>query len=462
MAKENRKIYIEEKKIPSHLRISEGEAKRIIEGKVKEIREYFRKSGFKRGVIGVSGGLDSAVAAVISVKALRAKNVYFLSLPYLGVSSKESLRDAKKLAKNLKTPEKNFLTLPINSAVDSSWKILKKFKGASHQPATGLEKIRKGNLMARERMKILFDLSQAFGAIVIGAEDRTEAKLGYFTLWGDQASGIEPIKNLFKSQVFQIAKYLKEIPKEILKKEPSPGLWKGQTAEKEIGANYLEADIVLSAIYDLKISKEEIIKKFKISKKKINLILKQAKVGEIKKSLPYILKNGDSPRAIPSIDSEIEKLVKEIILELKKKKIFLASMESCTGGGLINAITNVPGASEILKGGIVAYSNQEKIAHGVPEKLIEKYSPYSPQVALAMAWRATKEIKGSDLGVGITGILSRPDPKYRTKKIGQVDIAVIFKKKVLVRRFYFPKKEREVIKKMIILKTLEMIKEILK
>lgn len=446
------KTYIKKEKIPSHLRISEKEAKKIIAGKVGEIKEYFKKAGFKKGIIGISGGLDSALAAVLAVKALGPKNLYFVRMPYLGISSEKGLKDVQKLAKNLKIPEKNLLTLPINKPVDSSWKILKRFKKRG-QPAATLEKIRKGNLMARERMKILFDLSQVFSAIVIGTEDRTEEELGYFTLWGDQASGIEVIKNLWKTEVFQIASYLKEIPKEILKKEPSPGLWKGQTAKKEIGANYFQVDIVLSAIEDLGISQKEIIKKFGVSQRKIDLILKQAEIGEIKKSLPYVL-----GKTVP----DIEKLVKKIILKLKKKKIFLAVMESCTGGGFINSITNWPGASEVLKGGIVAYSVQEKISHGVPKELIKKYSPYSPQVALAMAWQAIKEIKGSQLGVGITGILSRPDPKYKDKKVGQVDIAVMLKPKALVRRFFFPQKERSKVKKMIILKTLEMIFEILK
>jgi len=138
-------------------------------------------------------------------------------------------------------------------------------------------------------------------------------------------------------------------------------------------------------------------------------------------------------------------------------------MESCTGGALINAITNIPGASEITKGGSVPYSIQEKISLGVPKKLIEKYSVYSSRVAIAMAKMAFKKIQGSDIGIGITGILSRPDPKYPKKKVGQVDIGIVFKNKTLVKRFYFPpKKERGLAKAMIVLKALEMIEKIVK
>jgi len=279
-----RKTYFNFGKLPSHLRLKEGEIKKIVGKKIKEIREYFKKSGFKKAVIGVSGGLDSAVSATLTVRALGTKNVYIIRLPYRGITSQNSLNDAEKLAINLKTPKKNFITIPINSPVNSSWKILKKFKGGS-------EKIRKGNLMARERMKTLFDFSSAKRAIVMGTEDKTEEELGYFTLWGDQASGIEPIKNLWKTQLYQLAGYLKEIPEEILNKAPSPNLWKGQKAEEEMGVNYLETDVVLSSLKDLKISKKEISKRFKISKKKIEKILKRKKIGEIKKSIPYILKN---------------------------------------------------------------------------------------------------------------------------------------------------------------------------
>jgi NAD+ synthase len=279
-----RKSYFDSKKIPPHLKLNEKKIKEILKKKIKEIRDYFKKSGFKKAVVGVSGGLDSAVAAVLAISALGPRNVYLVRLPYLGISSENSLKDAEKLAENLKIPKRNLITIVINKPVDASWKILKKFRN-------GNQKIRKGNLMARERMKILFDLSSALNAIVMGTEDRTEEVLGYYTLWGDQASGIEPIKNLWKTQVYQLASYLKEIPKEILMKAPSPGLWKGQSAEKEMGIDYLEADIVLSAERDLKMSENEISKNFKIPKRKIKKILERAKIGQTKSSLPYQLKN---------------------------------------------------------------------------------------------------------------------------------------------------------------------------
>jgi len=278
-----KKIYFDIEKIPPHLKLKEKGIKNIVKNKIREIRNYFKKFKFKTAVIGVSGGIDSALSATLTVKALGPRNVYFVRMPYFGVSSKGSLFLAEKLVKNLKLPKKNLITIPINKPVNESWKILKKIKG-------GDEKIRKGNLMARERMKILFDLSATKKAIVVGSEDKSENLLGYYTIGGDRVSGIEIINNLYKTQVYQVASFLKEIPKEILMKAPSPELWKGHSEEKEIGASYLEIDTVLSIIEDLKMEKKEVEKKFKIKKIKIDLVLKRLKIGKIKRNLPYPIK----------------------------------------------------------------------------------------------------------------------------------------------------------------------------
>lgn len=162
------------------------------------------------------------------------------------------------------------------------------------------------------------------------------------------------------------------------------------------------------------------------------------------------------------LKEKIEKEIKEIMKILKKRKIFLATMESCSGGALINAFTNIPGASEITRGGIVAYSNEQKIFFGVPKELIKKYSAYSPEVASAMAKIAQKIFK-SEMGIGITGVLSRKDPKNPLKKIGEVFVAVAFNKKIKVNHFFFPsQKNREEDKSLVLLETLEILKEMLK
>ncbi len=279
-----REIYLNEEKIPAHLKISRKKTEKIIQRKVKEIKTYFQRIKFKKVVIGLSGGLDSSVSFCLARRALGARNIICLLMPYTGVNSNNSINDALNLAKVGHVPRKNIFILPINKSVNAAWQMLKKVKG-------GNLKIRKGNLMARGRMKFLFDMSSAKKAIVLGTEDRTEQELAYFTIGGDECSGIEPIINLWKTEVFQLAKFLEEVPAEVLLKPPSPGLWLGQTAEKEMGLDYLSLDIILSAIYDLKISPSRIVKKFGIKKNSINLVLKRLKITEGKKHLPYILKN---------------------------------------------------------------------------------------------------------------------------------------------------------------------------
>lgn len=277
-----REFYFENEKIPQHLRLSPSKIKEIVEKKVVRIRNYFKKFSFKKGILGISGGIDSALVAVLAKRALGSENLYLVFLPFFQENRNGALKKVRKLAENLKLKNKNLLVLSIKKAVNTSWQIVKRFTG-------GNAKIRKGNIIARERMKILFDLSQAFSALVLGTENKTEYLLGYYTLWGDSASGIEPIKDLWKTEVFQIASRLKEIPKEILCSPPSPQLWKGQTLENELGFSFLEADIVLSAILDLKMKPKEIQKKFKIKKEKIEKILKRFEIGKIKASLPAIL-----------------------------------------------------------------------------------------------------------------------------------------------------------------------------
>ena len=279
----NRQVYLDLEKLPSHLRLSEKKIKNLIQAKVKEIRLYFKKWNFKKAVVGVSGGIDSSLSACLVQRALKPQNVILVTIPYFGISEKKDIENIKTLAKNLKIPKKNFFIIPINKPCDASWQILKKIKG-------GDKKIRFGNIIARERAKVLFDIASAKKAIVVGAENKTEERLAYFTLGGDHLSGVEPILNLYKSQVYQLALFFKEIPEMILKKAPSAELWKGQTDEGELGISYLKLDTIISAYEDLKLKPSQISKKFKIPKKEVEKVIKMLEKAKGKRFLPYILK----------------------------------------------------------------------------------------------------------------------------------------------------------------------------
>lgn len=159
---------------------------------------------------------------------------------------------------------------------------------------------------------------------------------------------------------------------------------------------------------------------------------------------------------------ETKEIVKKVIKSLKERGLFLATMESCTGGALIHTITSIPGASEITRGGIVAYSTDQKVKFGVRKSLIKKYTVYSKEVAREMAKLAQK-IFNSQVGVGITGILSRKDPQYPEKKVGKVIIGVVFKKKEIIRSIFVPpQEEREKEKEIVVREALRLITKILK
>jgi len=158
------------------------------------------------------------------------------------------------------------------------------------------------------------------------------------------------------------------------------------------------------------------------------------------------------------INKTNRQLAKRLVLVLQQKKIWLAAMESCTGGALINEITNIPGASNITQGGFITYSVAQKIAQGVPAALVKKHSVYSPQVAVAMAYQARQKVKGSDLGVGITGILAYDKKERRRNPIDNIDMAVIYKDKLSVKKILLaPQSSRSMAKAIIVNQALKDI-----
>jgi len=215
---------------------------------VQFIQSTFRRLEYKNALIGVSGGIDSAVSLTLTARALGTKHVYPVILPY-GRLNDEGSKDAEMLITKLNIPSGNVIQKDIAPLVDPI---------VSLDPA--MDVIRQGNIMARMRMVILFDLSKKLNALVVGTENRTEHLLGYYTRFGDAASDIEPLRHLYKAQIYELARYL-NIPEKILTKPPSAGLWKGQTDEGEFGFTYKEVDGILSLYADKHLSKQAICKK---------------------------------------------------------------------------------------------------------------------------------------------------------------------------------------------------------
>jgi len=198
------------------------------------LRDEIRKVGFEKAVIGLSGGVDSAVSCYLTAQAIGAHNVLALRLPYQ-TSSPDSLEHAQMVIDALGVPSE---TIDITPMVDPLFARL-----------TDLDAKRKGNVMARQRMIVLYDRSAALGGLVIGTSNKTEALLGYGTLFGDMASAVNPIGDLYKTQVRQLAAHL-GVPKPIIDKPPSADLWAGQTDEGEMGLTYAEADRLLVMLVD--------------------------------------------------------------------------------------------------------------------------------------------------------------------------------------------------------------------
>lgn len=205
------------------------------------IRSYLNQAGFSKLVLGLSGGVDSAVCAGLAVRAIGKENVMALMMPYRK-SNPNSLIDAETWAKQLGIEHR---VIDISGLTDSYFD---KYEPDASQ-------LRRGNWMARARMNVLFDHSAKLKALVLGTSNRTELLVGYFTQFGDSACALEPIGHLYKSEVWGLARLL-GVPQEIMDKKPSADLWEGQSDEDEMGIDYCTLDEILYELMDLDLSFE--------------------------------------------------------------------------------------------------------------------------------------------------------------------------------------------------------------
>ena len=240
---------------------------------VEFLRESFKKAGFSKAVLGLSGGIDSALVAYLLRDALGKENVLAIMMPYKS-SNPDSLNHAKLVIEDLGINSK---TIEITDMIDAYFK--------NEKEATSL---RMGNKMARERMSILFDYSSKENALVIGTSNKTEIYLGYSTQFGDSACALNPIGDLYKTNIWDLSRYLK-IPNELIEKKPSADLWEGQTDEQEMGLTYKEADQVLYRMLEENKTVKEILAEG-FSKDLVDNILKRMNRSEYKRRMPLIAK----------------------------------------------------------------------------------------------------------------------------------------------------------------------------
>jgi NAD+ synthase len=206
------------------------------------LREEVRKVGFEHVVLGLSGGVDSAVSAALAQRALGAENVIPVIMPYR-TSSPRSEADARAVADSLGLKPQ---VVDISPQLDAYFE---QFPDA--------DRGRRGNKMARERMSILYDMSWANRALVVGTSNKTELLLGYGTIHGDMAHALNPLGDLYKTQVWALARHL-GLPEAVVEKAPSADLWEGQSDEDELGFQYAVVDVLLYYLVDARCTRAEL------------------------------------------------------------------------------------------------------------------------------------------------------------------------------------------------------------
>ncbi|HXV74895.1 MAG TPA: NAD+ synthase [Candidatus Polarisedimenticolaceae bacterium] len=203
------------------------------------------RTGKRSVVVGLSGGIDSAVSAALAARALGPARVHCLLMPHRD-SNPHSERDARRFAEQLGSPSE---TVDISPLVDG-------FVAVSGE----VGRLRLGNVMARARMIVLFDRSAALDALVLGTSNKTELLLGYGTVHGDMASAVNPIGDLYKTQIRALAAHL-DVPEAIRNKPPSADLWPDQSDEEDLGFRYDEVDRLLALLVDARIDRREAVRR---------------------------------------------------------------------------------------------------------------------------------------------------------------------------------------------------------
>jgi NAD+ synthase len=240
---------------------------------VQFLREEVASAGFGKAVLGVSGGIDSAVVAALCARAFGPENVLGVMLPYR-TSNPDSEGHAKLLIDKLGIRSRK---VEITAMADGY---------LAAQDVT--DRLRRGNVMARCRMVVLYDLSVEFSGLVIGTSNKTEILLGYSTQFGDAASAVNPIGDLYKAQIYQLARHL-GVPAPIVDKAPSADLFEGQTDEAELGFSYADADRLLHLMVDERLSEDELVERgFELAF--VRRIAKRIAATQFKRVMPIIAK----------------------------------------------------------------------------------------------------------------------------------------------------------------------------
>jgi NAD+ synthase len=260
--------------LPSELAIDTGAARRIIG---EFIRAQLGQAGFERALLGLSGGVDSALVAYLVAEAIGAERLLAVLMPYR-TSSPESRADAEEVVRRLGCASE---LVDISPMVDAYFEVPERREASA---------LRRGNAMARQRMIVLYDHSVTWGGLVVGTGNKTETLIGYSTLWGDSASAFNPIGDLYKSQIRQLSVDM-GVPEVIIRKAPSADLWPGQTDEAEVGFSYAEVDRILFRLVDRRRSIDEVVAEG-FERATVERVDRMVAGSEFKRQVPPIAKIG--------------------------------------------------------------------------------------------------------------------------------------------------------------------------
>jgi NAD+ synthase len=255
------------------LTINSSLARKILTGFIKS---EITRTGFSRAVIGLSGGIDSALSCYLAAEALGPENILAVRMPYK-TSSHDSWVDAGRVIQKLKIQS---IDIPIT---EMAAPLIERFPMMNN--------VRRGNVMARTRMIVLYDQSVDFKGLVIGTSNKTEILLGYSTHYGDSACAINPIGDLYKTQVRQLSRDI-GLPSEIIEKPPSADLWVNQTDEEELGFTYEEVDKLLYLLIDKRFSPDDLLDQG-FEGTFISKVIGQVRRNHFKRIMPPIAKLSD-------------------------------------------------------------------------------------------------------------------------------------------------------------------------
>lgn len=237
------------------------------------IKSELNRVGFQKTLLGISGGIDSAVSLYLSARALGPENVLAVRMPYK-TSPQSTLDDAQMMIDDLGVQS---MTIEITNMADP---LINRFED--------MTKLRAGNIMARMRMIVLYDQSAAFNGLVMGTSNKTEMLLGYSTIYGDAAAAIQPLGDLYKTQVRQLARAI-GVPEIVIQKPPSADLWIGQTDEGELGFTYEDVDQLLYLLVDQRYTPESCIDEG-FDKTFVERVIRLMRQNHFKRVMPPIAK----------------------------------------------------------------------------------------------------------------------------------------------------------------------------